>query len=211
MRNLLVGSALALLASSSLANANTVLGSIWENQTAAAMDATPANVPLTPADVTFSVTTPLAFTSQIPPLNAPYTIGGFLGSGGATILTGASHAGDTLNETIFNFVGSVTVTNGMVFTVTHDDGLTLVINGTTVIDEPGPTSPTTDMHTYTGPTGTFAFQLVYGETLGPPAELQISLPLSSAVPEPATWGMMLLGFAGLGFAFRQSRRKVSFA
>jgi PEP-CTERM motif len=33
----------------------------------------------------------------------------------------------------------------------------------------------------------------------------------SAVPEPATWAMMLLGFAGLGFAFRQTRRKVSFA
>jgi hypothetical protein len=33
----------------------------------------------------------------------------------------------------------------------------------------------------------------------------------SAVPEPATWGMMLIGFLGLGFAFRQSRRKVSFA
>ena len=33
----------------------------------------------------------------------------------------------------------------------------------------------------------------------------------SAVPEPQTWVMMLLGFAGLGFAFRRSRRKVSFA
>jgi uncharacterized protein (TIGR03118 family) len=32
----------------------------------------------------------------------------------------------------------------------------------------------------------------------------------SAVPEPSTWAMMLLGLAGLGFAFRQSRRKVSF-
>jgi PEP-CTERM motif len=31
------------------------------------------------------------------------------------------------------------------------------------------------------------------------------------VPEPGTWAMMLLGFAGLGFAFRQSRRKVTFA
>jgi hypothetical protein len=31
------------------------------------------------------------------------------------------------------------------------------------------------------------------------------------VPEPATWAMMLIGFAGLGFAFRHSRRKVSFA
>jgi PEP-CTERM motif len=33
----------------------------------------------------------------------------------------------------------------------------------------------------------------------------------SAVPEPSTWAMMLLGFAGLGFAFRQSRREVSSA
>jgi hypothetical protein len=33
----------------------------------------------------------------------------------------------------------------------------------------------------------------------------------TAVPEPSTWAMMLLGFAGLGFAFRQSRRKVSLA
>jgi hypothetical protein len=31
------------------------------------------------------------------------------------------------------------------------------------------------------------------------------------VPEPSTWAMMLIGFAGLGFAFRRSRRKVSFA
>jgi PEP-CTERM motif len=31
------------------------------------------------------------------------------------------------------------------------------------------------------------------------------------VPEPSTWAMMLLGFAGLGFALRQSRRKASFA
>lgn len=33
----------------------------------------------------------------------------------------------------------------------------------------------------------------------------------NTVPEPSTWAMMLLGFAGLGFAFRHSRRKVSFA
>ena len=29
---------------------------------------------------------------------------------------------------------------------------------------------------------------------------------NNGVPEPSTWAMMLLGFAGLGFAFRQSRR-----
>jgi hypothetical protein len=34
---------------------------------------------------------------------------------------------------------------------------------------------------------------------------------AAAVPEPSTWAMMLLGFVGLGFAFRQSRRKASVA
>jgi hypothetical protein len=33
----------------------------------------------------------------------------------------------------------------------------------------------------------------------------------AGVPEPSTWGMMLLGFIGLAFAFRKSRRKISFA
>jgi hypothetical protein len=35
--------------------------------------------------------------------------------------------------------------------------------------------------------------------------------LGSGVPEPSTWAMMLLGFCGLGFAFKQSRRKVLLA
>jgi hypothetical protein len=35
--------------------------------------------------------------------------------------------------------------------------------------------------------------------------------IASPAPKPSTWAMMLLGFAGLGFAFRQSRREVSFA
>jgi len=30
----------------------------------------------------------------------------------------------------------------------------------------------------------------------------------AAVPEPSIWTMMLVGFAGLGFAFRRSRSKV---
>ena len=30
---------------------------------------------------------------------------------------------------------------------------------------------------------------------------------SAALPEPATWGMMLLGFAGIGFSMRRSRRQ----
>ena len=59
--------------------------------------------------------------------------------------------------TIVNFLGSVSVTNGQQFTVTHDDGLSLIIDGNLVISAPGPTSPTTGTYTYTGATGTFPF------------------------------------------------------
>ena len=42
-----------------------------------------------------------------------------------------------------------------------------------------------------------------------PTTVTVSVP--GTVPEPSTWALLLLGFAGLGFAFGQSRRKMSFA
>jgi hypothetical protein len=68
--------------------------------------------------------------------------------------------------TLLNFTGSVTVTNGQMFTVTHDDGLTLIIGGTNLGFNPGPTAPIISTATYTGPSGTFPFQLVYAECCG---------------------------------------------
>jgi hypothetical protein len=62
------------------------------------------------------------------------------------------------------------------------------------------------VHTLTGVNGAFAFYN-FEATAGNVLVASVS----GAVPEPATWAMMLIGFAGLGFAFRQSRRKVSFA
>jgi hypothetical protein len=208
MRNLLIGGALALLASTSLANANTLQGSIWENMATIAGNATIANIPGTTPDVTFSINSPINMAS-----GSLYTIGEFLGSqpGGFSVITGASQLGNTADNTFWEFTGTVSVTNGQTFTAGHDDGLQLQIGSNLVINAPGPTGFATTIVTYTGPTGNLPFILTYGECCGAPADLSISLPFSSAVPEPATWGMMLLGFAGLGFAFRQSRRKVSFA
>jgi hypothetical protein len=56
------------------------------------------------------------------------------------------------------------------------------------------------------------YQIDFGAAPGQP--LSLNLPASSnvylfttpAVPEPATWGLMLLGFAGVGMALRRSRR-----
>jgi hypothetical protein len=172
------------------AQANTVFGSIWENDSTGAGSATPANVPLTTPNITFTAPDPLAFAS-----GSLYTIGEFLSSGnGSTVLTGAGDLGNTMVNTLFNFTGSVTVTHNQTFTAGHDDGLTLVIDGITVINDPGPTSFVNTTETYTGPTGTFAFQLVYGECCGAPANLSIDLPLQSpTVPDSGSTMAMLGG------------------
>jgi hypothetical protein len=198
--------ATSLLMAATTADANTITGSIYENAPGAG-DATPANVPAGPADVTFSVSTPINFDS-----GALYNIGEFLASGGATVLTGFDQLANTLDNTLFNFTGSVSVTDGQTFTVGHDDGITLVIGGVHVLDLPGGHSPGDDTATYHGPTGTFDFQLVYGEAFGAPAQLHIDLPLmTAAVPEPSTWAMMILGFCGLGFLAYRKQQGVRFA
>jgi hypothetical protein len=201
MRKFLLGTAIGLF-SLSAAQAATVTGSIYENDPTGAGNATPANVPAGTPDVTFTVSSPIGFAS-----GGAYTIGEFLTSGGATVTSGSGELGNTLDNTLFNFTGLVAVTTGESFVAGHDDGLTLVINGVTVIDAPGPTSFDTTPATYTGPSGTFSFQLVYGECCGAPGDLSISLPLTSAVPEPSTWAMMILGFAGVGFmAYRRKSK-----
>jgi hypothetical protein len=46
----------------------------------------------------------------------------------------------------------------------------------------------------------------------PTRENYYAVTVGSAVPEPSTWAMMLLGFAGLGFAgYRTSRKPISIA
>jgi hypothetical protein len=181
--------------------ANTVLGTGYVTTTTNAQNATPTTVAGLPGSapfVTFSINSnPLSMND-----GGGYTLGAFIASGGGTPITYANGAtsGTSLGGTLWDFVGSVTVTTGEKFQAGHDDGVTLVIGGLTVINVPGPSGFALTTSTYTGPSGNQPFQLVYGECCSPPAVLQIDLPLTSGVPEPSTWAMMVLGFAGLGFA-----------
>ena len=207
MKRILAGSVAVLFLGllSTVAQADPIVsGSVWMVAPGTASNAIPANVPLTPADVTFlAPSDPLSFDSR----NGvnDYNLLNFLLTGGAfNILEHTAGAlSDSTNNHLYQFLGQVSVTNGQNFGVLHDDGLTLIIGGLTVISAPGPTPPILTNAIYTGPTGTFDFQLVYGECCGPPAALIVQLPLISQVPEPGTLLLLAIGLIGLGMAQRR--------
>jgi hypothetical protein len=186
-----------------MAQANTATGNLWHVPEATSQNAIPANVPAAPADVTFDVSSPFNF------FGTGVTVGTWLANGSAfnivenTAGTLASLMDNGVQGTLLNFTGLVSVTNGQQFTVTHDDGLTLIIGGLDLGFSPAPTSPITSLATYNGPTGTFPFQLVYAECCGGPAVLQVDLPFQS-VPEPATGFFLVTGILGLlGYGWRK--------
>ena len=160
------------------------------------------------ANATFSLPNgPIAFTSA-----GGYSLGAFLASSpGEITLTGtaadlAQNLDSVAGGTMLELTGTVSVVNGQTFTVNHDDGLQLMIGGLLVVNVPGPTAPATTTVTYTGPTGNFAFDLVYGECCGAPAVLATSLPLvGTPVPEPATIALLSAALIGFGAARRRLR------
>ena len=90
--------------------------------------------------------------------------------------------------------------------ISHDDGATFIVGGNTLVDNAPETNDAVD----TVAPGTYsaaAFNLYYVEGNGAPAVLDVQLKganLTTDVPEPSTWAMMILGFFGVGFmAYRR--------
>lgn len=211
-KNLLAALAAASLMAGS-AQANTITGSYWHVSESVSQSATIANIPGTTPDVTFDVNSPLDFDSRSGGNNSAfYTVGAWLGTGGAfnvienTSGTLASTLDYTGTGSFLAFEGVVTVSNGQMFSVAHDDGLTLEIGGLTVINQPGPTSPTTSTGTYSGPDGTYAFKLAYGECCGAPAVLKVDLPFSNVPDGGSTLAMLGGALAMMGAVSRRFRK-----
>jgi hypothetical protein len=58
----------------------------------------------------------------------------------------------------------------------------------------------------------WTYSFLYSNDSGEPTVLRVFASTTLSVPEPSTWAMMALGFAGLGFAgFRTTRRAVAVA
>ena len=186
-----------------IAHADTVSGSVYAT--------TPYPAPLSPLETppgtllgTFTTTGISTLFSDAGPT---YTVAGFLTSGGATVSGLSSSVGSmSLDNKELKFVGTTYLTGGVTYSVTHDDGAFLYLNGVQVLG-PGsgnPTNPITSTFSV-ATTGAYSFDLLYAEVNGAPATLNFNAPLS-ATPEPSSF--VLLG-SGLLAAAGAVRRRLS--
>jgi len=105
---------------------------------------------------------------------------------------------------ILEITGTETFVGGTTYSITHDDGIVVTLDGAVVINSGTPTaSPTTN--TFTTTSGTHAIVIEYAECCGNPAILTSNLPVNPTVPEPGSLALVLLGalLTGGGLVFRR--------
>jgi hypothetical protein len=121
--------------------------------------------------------------------------GGLLSQLTFTLVTGAFTAAEfnleNGNIKAMDIVLSTSSGATKVITITNSNGSNIF----DIIGAPGETF-TSASFVATAPNGFADFK-----------QLRLVMAGAAAVPEPATWGMMLLGFAGIGVAMRRSRRR----
>jgi hypothetical protein len=115
----------------------------------------------------------------------------------ASFLSSSASAAGQLYGSFFTFnLGNFNAGDKLI--ITHDDGAAVFQNGTRIGSTvSGPTGQVTDTVTLTN---TGPITLAYSRQNGTPSILSVA-----AVPEPATWALMILGMGAVGFAMR--RRK----
>jgi hypothetical protein len=110
---------------------------------------------------------------------------------------------DFMESYAFTGIFSVTTATNPGSTVTLID----LLNGTTLASITNSTGSSFALNLITGPlAANTTYRLKY--TVNAQAGNISGVGTLYAVPEPATWALMLLGFAGIGMAMRRSRRPV---
>jgi hypothetical protein len=104
---------------------------------------------------------------------------------------------------ILEITGTETFVGGTTYSITHDDGIVVTLDGAVVINSGVPTaSPTTS--TFTTTSGTHNIVIEYAECCGNPAILTSNLPVNSTVPEPGSLALVLGALlTGGGLVFRR--------
>jgi hypothetical protein len=187
---------------------------MWEGGTTGSVPVLGSSIYSTTPTVTFSLTnsSPTALinfrSDNDSSLTSFLTTGVGDVSNGDTLLyvTGTSHGTDNINNDLFEFQGTTTLTDGT-YTFSHDDGMLLYLGSSLVVNAPGPTSATTTSFTVCASgcnavAGSYGFTLLYAEVDGAPAQLATTLPLVS-VPEPSTFFMLGTGLLGAAGAVRR--------
>jgi len=82
-----------------------------------------------------------------------------------------------------------------------DDDMFLAINGA-VVAEGGGVHPYGTTAAYDLGPGIYSMEIFYADrhVVAAYADIQLGGDITTGVPEPGTWALMLIGFAGLGFA-----------
>jgi hypothetical protein len=132
-----------------------------------------------------------------------FNLGGFLNSfGAASNIVYMNGAGPSTNlaDVLFEFTGTAFFTHGQSFSVVHDDGTNMYVDGSLVLGVPGLTAPVTSFFTYNGPTGNESFDFIYAN--GPPVQADFKTTLVtpqtlSSTPEPSTFVLLLTGSTAL--------------
>jgi hypothetical protein len=135
----------------------------------------------------------------------------------AAVLDGGSYSANFGPSSTFSFViGSLDTFNTL--TLRYADGTSSIFNGGAIINDPSfdngnrTSTETNGVVTYRVTSGALLTGVTFGSSGGNSFEFDNLAASAAAVPEPAAWGMMILGFGLVGGAMRRRPSvKVKFA